>query len=120
MRTQGNCAVEHRWGKRIPADVDVQIFADPASAGRGRLRNISISGGLIETATRIAVLSRLQLTIPATSCRGPLTIHAVLVRNAVNGIGVEWFDGDADVVAALMHEISASFARTHLLGERRL
>ena len=103
--------MEHRWGRRIAASVDVRVFADPASAGWGRLRDISISGGFIETALRIPTLSALCLTVPATRYRGASTVHAIVVRNDVDGVGVEWFDGDSDVIADLMHELAPDFRR---------
>ena len=102
--------MEHRWGRRIAASVDVRVFADPASAGWGRLRDVSISGGFIETALKIPTLSTLCLTVPATSYRGASIVHAIVVRNDVDGVGVEWFDSDSGI-ADLMHELAPDFRR---------
>lgn len=96
--------MEHRWGRRVPADVGVQIFADPASAGWGRLRDISVSGGFVETALRVPVLCTLSLMVPAIRCKDRLIARAIVVRNAADGIGVEWCEGDSDVVSALIQE----------------
>jgi hypothetical protein len=112
--------MEHRWGRRVPVDLDVQIFADPASAGWGRLRDISISGGFIETALRTPVLSALCMTVPATRYGDASVVHAAVVRNDVDGVGVEWFDGAADAVAALMQEAAGWLVRTRAPDEMRL
>jgi hypothetical protein len=65
------------------------------------LRHISISGGFVETALAIPVLCTLSLTVPGTC-----VIYASVVRNDVDGVGVEWFDGQSDAIAAVMPEAS--------------
>jgi len=112
--------MEHRWGRRMAADLDVQILADPASTGSGRLRDISLSGGFIETALRMPTLSTMCLTVPGTSCRSTHTLHAIVVRNDVEGVGVEWFEGDSDVIAALMQDAAAWRTLRHFRDEMRL
>jgi hypothetical protein len=101
--------MEHRWGRRVATDVDVRIFADPASAGWGRLRNISVSGGFVETALRIPVLCTLCLTAPATDSRDEYLVRAIVVRNTADGVGVEWCEGDSSAIPALMHEAAATW-----------
>jgi hypothetical protein len=112
--------MEHRWGNRTPADVEVQIFADPASAGWGRLRDISISGGFIETALRIAVDSTLRMNLPATGCKGVRVLHAIVVRRSTDGVGVEWFDGQLEEITTLVREVSTWQTQEHLSNELRL
>ncbi len=111
--------MEHRWGRRIPADLDVQIFAAPASAGWGRLRDISLSGGFIETALRMPTLSTMCLTVRRTSRRKAHTVHGIVVRSEADGVGVEWFDGDADRIAALMQDAGAWRTPRHFHEEIR-
>ena len=115
----GGSTMEHRWGRRVPADVEVQIFADPASAGWGRLRDISISGGFIETALRTPALSALDLTVQIAGRTGVRIVRAIVVRSDVDGVGVEWFD-DSDVIATLMLEAATWNAPRHMAGEMRL
>ena len=112
--------MEHRWGRRVRVDVDVQILADPASAGWGRLRDISISGGFIATALRVPVLSALELTVQAAGHATVRIVSAVVVRSDVGGVGVEWLDGESDVIAALIQEAAVWNASTHVAGEIRL
>jgi len=112
--------MEHRWGKRVAHDAEVQIFADPASVGWGRLRDISVSGGFIETALKVPALSMLCLTSTATRSRGVRIVHAVVVRHDAEGVVVEWSDGDSEVIAALMHESPTWRTPQHIVGEMRL
>ncbi len=112
--------MEHRWGNRVPADLEVKIFADPASAGWGTLRDISVSGGFIETALKIPALSRLCMTVPGEVHKRTSTVHAMVVREDVDGVGVEWLDGDSDVVAALMQDVAAWRTLRHARLEMRL
>lgn len=111
--------MEHRWGRRVAHDAEVQIFADPASAGWGRLRDISVSGGFIETALRVPALCTLCLTLPSARRPGVRILHAVVVRNDAEGLGVEWFDGDSNVIAALMHEATTWHSSQQYGSDRR-
>ena len=107
--------MEHRWGRRIAVDAKVRIFADPASTGWGRLRDISISGGFIETALRVPVLSTLSVTVP-----GGCVVHAIAVRNALDGVGVEWADGGLEVIAALIQEAASCRTPSRIADELRV
>ena len=98
--------MEHRWGRRVRTNVSVRVLAAPASAGYGRLRDISISGGYIETRLQLPPLSSLRMTVdsqtrPANAAR---VVHAVVVRCEADGIGVEWLDGGSETVTALIKD----------------
>jgi hypothetical protein len=112
--------MEHRWGRRVSADLKVQILAAPASAGWGRLRDISLSGGFIETALRIPTLSKLCMTVPGVAHRSTRTVHAIVVRKEVDGVGIEWLDSDSGTVAALMQDVAAWRTLKHARHEMRL
>jgi len=105
--------MEHRWGRRVSTDIRVQIFADPASVAWGRLRDISVSGGFIETALKIPALSTLSLTLPPARCRGSRVAHGIVIRSNRDGVGVEWFDADSHLIVALMQDIAPWRVATH-------
>lgn len=105
--------MEHRWGRRVTADIDVQIFADPASVAWGRLRDISVSGGFIETALKIRALSTLSLTLPTGRHKGRCVARDIVIRSSRDGVGVEWFDADYPAIAAVMQDIAPWRALTH-------
>jgi hypothetical protein len=107
---RGVLAMEHRWGHRVSCGIDVKLFADPASVAWGRIRDLSISGGYIETALPLRPLSTLRLVrVPSgrPTCE-PKTIRAIVVRRDSNGVGVEWLDGEMDAVEALLQEARAA------------
>jgi hypothetical protein len=96
--------MEHRWGNRVPADIEVQIFVDPASTAWARLRDISVSGGFLETALKIPTLSTLRVNAPCTRTESVRVVRAIAIRSDAAGVGVEWFDDDFEVVACLIQD----------------
>jgi PilZ domain-containing protein len=112
--------MEHRWGKRVRTDTPVQIFAHPASMAWGRLRDISVSGGFIETELKIRALSTISMTVLAKGHARDRIARAIVVRRDSDGVGVEWFDGHSDVIASLMQEATMWRASGFFYGEMRL
>ncbi len=45
--------MEHRWGGRVALDYAVRFDARPRLIAVGSLRNVSLSGGYVETEGRI-------------------------------------------------------------------
>jgi len=84
----------------VPADFRVRLFAAPACVGWGRLRDVSSSGTFIETRLVLASPSALWITL------GPEGLgqvaRAFVVRQASDGLGVEWYDDDAAFIAHLV------------------
>jgi hypothetical protein len=101
--------MEHRWGHRVETNVGVQLLANPASIAWGRLKNVSLSGGFIETRLRIPILSTLCMTVKTSpgSAEEPRSVCAIVVRHEASGVGVEWLDGSSEVVAALLDDAEA-------------
>ena len=100
--------MEHRWGQRVTLEVPVRLYLDDAALGRGLLRNVSVSGALIETSLEIPVFSNIVVALPARSETGP-QIHelaANVVRRLTAGIAVEWRDMACPAVVTLMERIT--------------
>jgi hypothetical protein len=51
--------MEHRWGKRLAVDIPVRLSLPLLSAKRGRLTNVSLSGGFITTLVDVRILCRM-------------------------------------------------------------
>jgi hypothetical protein len=100
--------MEHRWGSRVRADVEVELFAFPASAGWGRIRDISLSGGHVETPIVIAPLTRVRMRLFASGRTKDedeeVVINATVVRQTAHGLGVEWTDWNIEAIARLVRE----------------
>jgi hypothetical protein len=100
--------MEHRWGHRISTEIAVQLFAYPASSGWGQLRDISVSGGFIETRLFVPALSTVRLTMPSIRNPGGTEfVHATVVRRARDGLGVEWLDDESDAILAMVQTARA-------------
>jgi hypothetical protein len=93
-----------RFGSRVRAELAVELSVDTRTAGRGILRNASISGALIETALELPLHTNLlvTLTIPGDESPTARSLAACVVRLDPAGVGVEWRDvGGADIVDLL-------------------
>jgi hypothetical protein len=84
--------MEHRWGQRIPVDIQVQLRARPRAIGVGRIANLSISGAWIETKSRLPLLAQIQVVVkPSRLGRHRAgSVAAFVTRRSKTGIGVEW------------------------------
>jgi len=85
--------MEHRWGSRILVDLPVRISGQGVT-GTGTLRNLSVSGGFIETALPLAVLTMVRVQIPRGLDGGlpAADTWGFVVRHERHGIGMEWCD----------------------------
>jgi hypothetical protein len=86
-------STEIRWGERVTVDLPVRIAARGAEAVAGRLRNISISGALVETDAPFPLRASLTLTL-AVPAEGDVKrdFEATVVRLDHGAIGIEWRD----------------------------
>lgn len=87
-------STEIRWGERLAVDLPVRIHAHDGAPTMGRLRNLSISGALIETDVTLPVRSAVTIAVAAPDARGEqsMTLEAAIVRSEPGAIGVEWRD----------------------------
>lgn len=95
--------MEHRWGQRIPVSLPVRMTAANIEA-RGVLRDVSTSGGFIETGVRLPLLSQLEVSLPraAIDTSEDTLVSAFVVRRTHRGIGVEWSDNAPDGIERLL------------------
>ena len=96
--------MEHRWGQRVTLETPVKLAVAGRTLGRGVLRNVSISGALIETALELSVFSNLVVSLPAAgeSTPGSTDLPACVVRRALGGFAVEWRDMACPEIVALL------------------
>jgi hypothetical protein len=102
----------------MATDIQVQIFVDPASLAWGTLRDISVSGGFLETQLNVSALSTLRMTVPATRAGGARIVRAIVIRSDDGGVGVEWCDADSEVVKRLIEETRFRYRRPVVASER--
>lgn len=99
--------MEHRWGQRAPCCVEVTIRCRPSMLGRGYLRDISVSGGFIESDLDPVMASRIALAYSfGSKASARPKLRGWVVRNADRGFGVEWDPLSAAAVRALLQAAS--------------
>lgn len=97
-------ATEIRFGERIELRIPVKLEAG-GLAGGGTLRDISLSGGLIESTLDLPIFTNLVVTLPARGETAPArSLAACVVRHAPTGLGVEWRDMACPTLMALLRE----------------
>ena len=95
--------MEHRWGARVPLGLPVRLELSGELLGHGRLRNASISGGLVATASKLPMLTALDVVVRTpVAPQGHIVLPACVVRRTREAIGVEWRDMACDSLLALL------------------
>jgi hypothetical protein len=98
--------MDHRWGRRLPTDVAVQVIAKSGARGTGRMANVSLTGAYLETQMTLRPLSLVYLEAADRKLADGIgkRIAASVVRHDARGVGLEWCEPQtkaADVNALL-------------------
>ena len=94
--------MEHRCGTRYKVDLAVYARAHAGVVSSvGRLRNVSLSGGFLETALPAQPLAHISLRlIDAEGQLGP-RLEGQVIRRDSNGLGIEWCEYATELIRAL-------------------
>jgi hypothetical protein len=94
--------MEHRCGTRYKVDLAVYARAHAGVVSSvGRLRNVSLSGGFLETALPAQPLAHISLRlIDADGQLGP-RLEGQVIRRDPNGLGIEWSEYATELIRAL-------------------
>ncbi|MBX5462668.1 MAG: BON domain-containing protein [Steroidobacteraceae bacterium] len=82
--------MDHRWGQRLPVDIEVALEGPSGVRAIGRIRNVSVSGALIATRLTVAPLARIRVTTTPRFEAGTGETIAYVVRQTPFGLGIEW------------------------------
>ena len=96
----------------------MHLWAPGGVAASGQLRNISISGALVQSSLPVALFGRIWLRVappPGGSGKGKWLAEAQVVRLEGNGFAVEWCEFAPLLARALIRN-----ARAHALDQRAL
>jgi hypothetical protein len=96
--------MEHRWGKRAPVDVAVTLRLASGALERARIVNLSLSGALVRTEVPLPLYSRVLVKLAAKDsfAGSPQAVSALVVREALGGVGLEWPDFALPAIRALL------------------
>jgi len=86
--------MEHRWGRRWDTAIDATLFSRRCAVGRGRIRNLSLTGAFVQTpfAFRPLSLVDLELCLGLSHRKETHRVAGTVVRSSSDGIGIEWSD----------------------------
>ena len=94
---------ERRWGPRIEVDVPIRLELRDGRSTAARLRNVSVSGALIECAEEMPTFTTLRVEIPVSArIPAPIQLGARVVRAEHPYLGVEWRDLAPETFVSLL------------------
>jgi hypothetical protein len=107
--------MDHRWGYRVRADLEVQVRWEastrPAAA---TLYDLSVSGARLRADARPALLSRVRLCGPWDSCASQTgALEGFLVRHTPEGFALEWMHLAPADLEALIRTMLARYSHAH-------
>ena len=100
--------IEHRWTPRQPAVLPVSLACRSTGLVRGRLRNISNGGALVQVAAPLPANVPVEVVLPvhpgpsARSYRLP----AIVTRADKNGVGLMFDRVEPEMWVALLSHLS--------------
>lgn len=97
---------EGRWGDRVRVNIPVRVSANAASAD-GRMKNLSLSGALLDADVNCAMHALIQVSIDVQiPPQRSAAIAAYVSRKTEQGVGVEWCEFAPSVVKDLLRSPS--------------
>jgi hypothetical protein len=103
---------ERRWGPRIQVDLPVRLELPAGRLENGRMRNLSLSGALIECSAELPTFTTMRVEIRTEAPGVPETIQlgARVVRAEHPCLGIEWRDFAPQALADLLKASSLPIA----------
>ena len=82
---------EHRWGERIRLDLPVEVLEEGRAEVGGHLKNISLSGALLQSGVDLRLHALIGVRIArASSTADSHVVKARVSRKPSHGVGIEW------------------------------
>jgi hypothetical protein len=97
-------SIEHRWTPRQPTRLPVSIACRPLGVVRGRLRNISNGGAMVQLRTALPLNAPVELILPARAGASARSyrLPAIVTRCSERGTGLMFGRIEPDIWAALL------------------
>jgi hypothetical protein len=95
---------ERRWGPRIQVDLPVRLALPQGRSETGRMRNLSMSGALIECSAELPTFTtmRVEILADASALTGKIELGARVVRAEHPCLGIEWREFQPQALADLL------------------
>ena len=103
---------ERRWGPRIQVDLPVRLTLAQGRSETGRMRNVSMSGALIECQAELPTFTtmRVEILAGAETSPGAIELGARVVRAEHPCLGIEWREFQPQALADLIKASSLPIA----------
>jgi PilZ domain len=101
--------LEHRWGARVQVNIPIRVEARPLPMGSGWMKDLSLSGALIESDRdlRLHTLVEVSIALPPPSSRTAV-LKAHVSRKFDEGVGIEWCEFAPSIIKDLVRSASRS------------
>ena len=102
--------LDHRWGERFGVNIPVRVSAAALASVNGCVRNLSLSGALMESDCELRLHALIEVRIelpPPTSRTAVLVAH--VSRKLNEGVGIEWCEFAPKIVKDLLRDPSVRF-----------
>jgi PilZ domain len=96
----------HRWSQRIEVDIPVQVAAHASPAIHGHLKNLSLSGALIEADHELRLHAYIEVSIMVPETGRSARVMARITRESEGAIGLEWCEFAPSAVKDLLRSPS--------------
>jgi hypothetical protein len=99
----------NRWGQRIAVDIPVQVAAQASPAIHGHLKNLSLSGALMEADHELRLHAYIEVSIKLPEAgRSTMKVMARVARKLKDAVGVEWCEFAPNSVRDLLRSPSTN------------
>jgi hypothetical protein len=95
-----------RWGQRIELDIPVRVAANGSPTIHGRLKNLSLSGALIEADHELRLHARIEVNIKLPETGRCASVMARVTRDVEGAFGLEWCEFAPTAVRDLLRSPS--------------
>ena len=86
--------MEHRWGERLPMELEVTVSIPGGASIAGTVVDISLSGAFVRLPAGLRDLSVVHIEFTGLPFADRVPLRAQVVRSTEVGVGLEW-DGRA-------------------------
>jgi hypothetical protein len=107
MMTEQLFGSGHRWGQRTVVDIPVLVAACALPAIHGHLKNLSLSGALLETDHELPLHAYIAISVKHPEMGDSATrVMARVARYSKGAVGVEWCEFASRTVKDLIRSAS--------------
>jgi hypothetical protein len=98
--------LEHRWGERFQLDLPIQLAVNTVSGIDARLKNLSLSGALIEADFALRIHTVIEIKMPVPLATQPTAVvKAYVIRKINDKVGIEWRDFAPHAIKELLRSL---------------